>query len=203
VFGAPCALWNILVCIAIAKAWLQTKRKIEKNHLPCKRFAEFLKTIFTVTERGNGASHPLLEMPYAVRNLHTIELVLVADLFCSSDGVGKMSPQRIDRVSLHSTFLFIERESCRRSKFETYDSLRGEGCEISQSMALHGKDWNDTRKGIRLDTSTIRLLEVCFQNVLLQHSLRIEERTIQGDCMPHDFDEAMSVVVESGNDRVF
>lgn len=44
--------------------------------------------------------------------------------------------------------------------------------------------------------------EVCLSYVLLNHSLSIEKRTIQGNTVSHDIDESITII-ESGNDNIF
>ena len=47
------------------------------------------------------------------------------------------------------------------------------------------------------------LKEVGFHHVLLEHSLRIKKRAVEGDAVPHDLDEPVPVERNQWNDNVF
>lgn len=44
-------------------------------------------------------------------------------------------------------------------------------------------------------------MEVRTQYILLQHPLRVEEGPVHRDSVPHDFNKAITIIAEHGNDR--
>jgi hypothetical protein len=71
------------------------------------------------------------------------------------------------------------------------------GCYRLISPARHARAGSRVTRKAHIAVSA----EICTQHILLQHSLGVEEGTIQANGVAHDFEEATIVTVEQGDDH--
>lgn len=65
---------------------------------------------------------------------------------------------------------------------------------------IHSAYWIFCHKRILLSLSSH---EICVHYILLEHSLRVKKRSVESNTVEHDFNEAVAIMIEKRNNRVF